>query len=98
MTAELIIDDEATYLADIAYSEAIGRQAPATDAAVAAAAPRIVAVELRRLAAGMTVVLSDDPRPFDAGYKFRGDEVAQWLNRRADELDPPAGTAETRKD
>lgn len=54
------------------------------------ALPIVVAAELRRIADGMTLVLSDDPRPFDAGYKQRGDEIADWFHRRADELDPPA--------
>lgn len=80
MNAELIIDDEAHYLADIAYSEAAGRQAPATDAAIAAAAPRIVAAELRRIADAA-----------DARSTVGVVGVAS-LRRRADELDPPAET------
>jgi hypothetical protein len=80
-SAELVIDDEAMRRADLAFGEAIGKQGPATDAAVAAASPRIVAAELRRIADEPGMGFMTGPHDVSAATRLRA---------RADELDPPA--------
>lgn len=63
---------------------------------VGVAAPLIVAAELRRIVEEIARSLTHLPTTTDADHYFYAGvrDTADGLTRRADELDPPAGTRE----
>lgn len=88
--AELAIDAVATDRADAAYDAATGGKAACIDAALAAAAPRVVAAELRRIADRHQPVPVVADTYEEAAEAYATEKICGILRARADELDPPA--------